>query len=758
MSKQRSQTRKHNRFQGSMMPLEMLEDRRLMATWGIPWADPQHLTLSFAPDGTKVAGQQSQLFQELDSEIGAGVWEKAILQGVQTWSSNANINVGVVADGGQPIGSPGPAQGDPRFGDIRVTAAPLAPGVLATSSPYDPSLGTFSGDLILNSSYDWNPNDAGSYDLLTVALHEAGHLFGFADSSDPANFMYNVYTGPKTGISPAAVSALQGLYGPSTVIGNVGDGGIGNPTQLPNMGNGSVPITLAGRLANSGTAHYYSVQAPSNLPLGSVDISVRTAGISFLTPILTVLDQSGKVVATSAASGPLDGGTTIHLISPTPGAHYSIEVSSPSGSVFGVGAYSLVVTPNLAAGASNVLGNATPINPPGGYTGTSPLTAFGSIGAQVNTHTFSFKTLSTNLNGVTVQLQQWGVGLTAPQLRVYDANQVLVASTTTMDPTNQTLTLHLDSVLPNATYFVQAVNGLMPGLNIGVFEVQIGFNSTVQASPNATSAIFAAMHQAPNPTINQATQLQTPNGYANNSRYIALGSVSTTSPQVFYKLTPPPTPTGQTQYMTVTIQSLKVGGNDFWGRIFDDKGNPVSATCLGSEGGVGVFKIPVNPSINTYYVEVAGSRAGGSPTTGDFSLGVQFALVGASLDNLASGTVPTTPDAASLAPQTVDFTSDQSRYYRFVFGSNGGSGSSLQATIFDMSGNALGSAVIAPNESSSFTVFLDPGTYSIRLTPINQPGSSTSPLSWIINDESLSEPILPYTYKASGSSTSTLPK
>ena len=92
---------------------EALEDRGLMTTWGLPWADPQALTISFAPDGTAVAGRQSQLFQTLDSELGAGNWEGSILKAVQTWASNANINVGVVPDGGEPIGSPGARAGRP---------------------------------------------------------------------------------------------------------------------------------------------------------------------------------------------------------------------------------------------------------------------------------------------------------------------------------------------------------------------------------------------------------------------------------------------------------------------------------------------------------------------------------------------------------------------------------------------------------------------------------------------------------------------
>src|SRR3954463_10365976 len=173
--------------------IDRLEKRDVPATWGIPWPDAPHLTLSFVPDGTSIEGQPSQLFRKLDAQLGAGHWESSILDAFQTWAKNSNINIGVVPDGGQPEGTLGPAQGDPRFGDIRVSAAPLPPGVVAVTSPFDPGTGTTSGDLILNSSYDFDSKGKDSYDLFTVALHEAGHSFGFADSQDPSSFMYDVY-------------------------------------------------------------------------------------------------------------------------------------------------------------------------------------------------------------------------------------------------------------------------------------------------------------------------------------------------------------------------------------------------------------------------------------------------------------------------------------------------------------------------------------------------------------------------------------
>src|SRR5581483_4201946 len=105
--------------------VEPLEPRNLLTTFGVPWADARHLTISFVPDGTQVNGQKSNLFATLNAQSDAAVWQAAILKAFQTWGVNANVNVGVVPDDGEPLGTPGKTEGDPRFGDIRIAARPM---------------------------------------------------------------------------------------------------------------------------------------------------------------------------------------------------------------------------------------------------------------------------------------------------------------------------------------------------------------------------------------------------------------------------------------------------------------------------------------------------------------------------------------------------------------------------------------------------------------------------------------------------------
>src|SRR5262249_46873170 len=133
------------------LAMERLESRDVPATFGVPWLDGSNLTLSFAPDGTTTFDGPSALSQTLNS-LGANAAKLEILRAFQTWASQANVNIGVVADGGQPFGANGAIQGDTRFGDIRLFAQALGSDQLAETSPFNILGGSNAGDVTLNSN------------------------------------------------------------------------------------------------------------------------------------------------------------------------------------------------------------------------------------------------------------------------------------------------------------------------------------------------------------------------------------------------------------------------------------------------------------------------------------------------------------------------------------------------------------------------------------------------------------------------------
>jgi hypothetical protein len=330
-----------------LLRLEVLEDRTAPAVYGIPWSDPRHLTLSFVPDGTPIAGHTSNLFGVLDAQMPTSSWEGEILQAVQAWAVNANISVGVVPDGGQPFGTSGLTQGDPRFGDIRIGAQPMDPNVLSVSIPHDPYLsGTWSGDVLLNSNVDFT---SPASNLYNVMLHEFGHVLGLPDNDDPTSALYRNATSLPAALSPADIASLQALYGqpndPNEVTTSDNTFLTATPIQYPSntpSSHQSTPLVAFGALTAVGDADVFSLTAPRTE--GGMTFLVQTAGISLLEPSLTVYDAAGNVLAQAQSTNVLGDTVSVTLAHVTANSTYYVRVQGATQGLFSIGRYGVAIT------------------------------------------------------------------------------------------------------------------------------------------------------------------------------------------------------------------------------------------------------------------------------------------------------------------------------------------------------------------------------------------------------------------------------
>ncbi len=322
--------------------VEPLETRDVPTAVGSPWPDPGTLTLSFAADGTRVGDRGSDTATAFGG-LAAEVWQREVLRAFQTWAVYTDANIAVVADGGAAFGTPGQAQGDFRFGDIRVGAVPLSDDSLANVSAFDWGIGTWSGDLLFNTRARFAalgvaPTTAA--DIFTVALHEAGHVFGMEHSDDPASPMYEHYTGVKTGLTAGDVALLREYYGARQP--DAYEGPRGNDTTF--RATPVDTITGAARLtADVGSNSDVDTYSLLNTTLlGTLEVRVRASGISLLTPKVQVYDGWGRLVASGTASGPGQD-VTLRLPLQLLNLGYVVKVTGATGDVFGVGGYELSV-------------------------------------------------------------------------------------------------------------------------------------------------------------------------------------------------------------------------------------------------------------------------------------------------------------------------------------------------------------------------------------------------------------------------------
>jgi Matrixin len=325
-----------------LLRMESLEHRDTPSTVGTLWSDPSALTLSFAPDDTPIGADKSDLFNVMKKVGKTEVWQREVLRAFQTWAVQTNANIAVVADGRQPFGASGERQGDNRFGDIRIGATALSADSLANAVPNDPGVGTWSGDLLFNSLKRFAVNPTASsngYDVFSVALHEAGHVFGLDHSSVSGSAMSEAYTGAKAGVSAGDVANLRAVYGvrpADRYEGAAGNGTIQTATAL----SSSLYQVLTGDLTTVGDVDVFSFTVAAGSDGGT--LTLRTGGVSSVSASIAIYDASGRLVAQSGVTNPLRArDLTLDVPGSRSDARYYARVSSPNSDVFAIGRYLL---------------------------------------------------------------------------------------------------------------------------------------------------------------------------------------------------------------------------------------------------------------------------------------------------------------------------------------------------------------------------------------------------------------------------------
>jgi Matrixin len=489
--------------------LELLEDRLTPATFGNPWPDASHLTLSFAPDGTPVDGATSTLQQTLNAVAPTAAWQREILRAFQTLAVQANINIGVVGDQGLALGSPGRPQGDNRFGDIRLVGEPLSTdSEMAIASPFEFTSGTWAGDVRLATNAAFGINKAGTVDLFTAMLHEAGHTLGLDHSPDPASVMYENYLGPRTGLSAGDIANIQALYGARTP--DIFEGAAGNNTlasasslSLPSNPDGSLGIGLDADLTSSTDIDVYKFSVPLNY--GGLTVSLQTAGLSLLISKITLLDSSGNVVSTAAATNPQNGNLVIKVSQLQVLKTYYLKVERNSSDVFGIGGYHLNITlsPLLSSLISTLTGTTTTITSTllnnDLHTNDSFLTAglLSTLGTNQTDSRFDYAYRASISDSSDVDFYKikapmppagwtnvmtamvWGMdnGGLIPNVSVYDANQNVVPADILVNE-NGVKTVQVVGAVGGANYYVKVAADQPKGPNnVGNYFLGIDFST-----------------------------------------------------------------------------------------------------------------------------------------------------------------------------------------------------------------------------------------------------------------------------------------
>jgi hypothetical protein len=313
---------------------ETLEPRMLLhAAAGREWASTD-VSVSLLPDGTSTDGYTSSLFSELDAVAPRAAWQRELARALQSWANVSNLDFHFVSDGGSPTGSPGRAQGDSRFGDIRLGAHPLDRFV---AYAYYPSGTTRGGDITLNSNSNFSLGK--HIDLYSVLLHETGHALGLGHGT-AGTIMYATIKGVYSGLAAADVAGVQAIYGARAH--DSFDAAAANDTfrTASTLALSSGVIELLADVTTLADVDYYRVRLPDGAE-GTLTVSVDAGGISLLSPKLSVYDGAGRRLAVADAGGQYGGKGSITLKGLPAGQTVYLVADGAVNDVFGMGAYRL---------------------------------------------------------------------------------------------------------------------------------------------------------------------------------------------------------------------------------------------------------------------------------------------------------------------------------------------------------------------------------------------------------------------------------
>lgn len=330
--------------------IERLEDRDVPALFGVPWVDSTHLTLSFAPDGTSIAGTANNLQASLGANFTA--FRNTILRAAQTWAAQANISISVVGDNGSAFGTAGATQHDPRFGDIRVGGRAFGLSAAAVAVPPDPFLsGTWAGDIVFNTRIDWSKPSSKTFN---VALHEIGHALGLDENNDPTSALVKNLKLAPPALSANDITAIRALYGAPAPDQYEGSNGNSTFSRASGLNESDDEPTFAfANLSSNQDVDFYRYQPPGGDDAGPTTVRVVTNGLSLLQAQVSVYTEAGQLV-TQGTVDSMSGALSLTFNAAESGKFF-IKVSNGSSGVFGAGRYSLAITPNALGVPANTL-------------------------------------------------------------------------------------------------------------------------------------------------------------------------------------------------------------------------------------------------------------------------------------------------------------------------------------------------------------------------------------------------------------------
>jgi hypothetical protein len=365
--------------------------------------------------------------------------------------------------------------------------------------------------------------------------------------------------------------------------------------------------------------------------------------------------------------------------------------------------------------------------------------AEGDITTSSDVDYYSVQTPADATNA-TVYLHTAGLSLFTGRVTVFDAQGQQVADATSAGPLSNDLTVSVNNLQPNSTYYVRVEKGRDDVFGIGGYELKVGFQFD-PAITNTTSAITQVLGDDgfTNESFATATALTTTPGFAANTYYQAYATASGATDQDYYLVH---APAGASRLSVIVQPTLT---NHLFSQIlvYDAGQNLLPANVLvNGDGGRYVVQVPNVTPGSDYYVLVQPVGRNGNYLSGDYYLTANFREPQVASEGLRQSTLTQANPA-----EDVTLTVQQSQLSQFILSAQTADASitsGIRMIIYDATGQVVFTVTAEAGRVGTGSVVLLAGTYTVRYEAATKNGEALPALTYSMSFVRVSDPIDPY--------------
>jgi len=380
----------------------------------------------------------------------------------------------------------------------------------------------------------------------------------------------------------------------------------------------------------------------------------------------------------------------------------------------------------------------------------------GSLVSQTDVDVYSFQPLAGRTSA-TVTLWAAGVSLLEGELEVRSRKRTRLGLGRAESIFRNNVRLSLNGLESGETYYVTVRRSNNTAFAVGDYRVDLDFRSADQLSsviprPHdadpytvkrrvvnedaaAIDAVFSSVlldtETTANNTLGTATALNTAPGYSQNSRYEAVGSLSSRTDLDFYTITAPSAVSGVLNVNVAPLGTTPVNAELF---VMNLAGDRLAAKMVKNSDGSLQVQVSDPVASETYLVCIR-TAPNATVGTGNYVLTADFATDSASMTTVLESSVAPNEQKAVL------LTSNKSQLFRIdLVAAAGSSDQGLQLKIYDAAtGEQVKALGVVADSSGSLFVWLPAGEYYMVVTGITRNSGTTGALGFSLKADVISD-------------------